>query len=158
MKKNKFRVWCEFWINGELHREMESSASWFLLTQTGKLWSYVPLEQPKPILLIGNKEKDGYKKVIPLFYTGLTDKNGEEIYEEDILLINNKNYEPENDLYYEGRVLVEKTEQLGFNLKPLDPVDEWGFDSTSMWHVGEGDTTEIIGNKFENPELSKEIK
>jgi len=91
-------------------------------------------------------------------YTGLKDKNGKGIYHEDILLVNNKNYDPEDDLYYEGRVLVEKIEQLGFNLKPLDPVDEWGFDSTSMWHVGEGDTTEVIGNKFENPELSKEIK
>jgi len=88
-------------------------------------------------------------------YIGFTDKNGKGIFWGDILLVNNKNYDPENDLYYEGRVLVEKTEQLGFSLKPLDPVDEWSFDSTSMWHVGEGDTTEIIGNKYENQELMK---
>ena len=96
-----------------------------------------------------------FKDVIPMQYTGLKDKNRKEIYEGDILLLNNKNYDPTNDLYYEGRVIVRGTEDLGYTFKPIDPIPE-SFDSTSMWHVGEEDTTEIIGNIYENPELTKE--
>lgn len=88
-------------------------------------------------------------------YTGLRDKNGKEIYIGDILLLNNKNYDPTGDLYYEGRVIVRGTEDLGYTFEPVDPISE-PFDSTSMWHVGEEDTTEIIGNTYENPSLLEE--
>lgn len=138
MKYNKFRVW-------DKKGKVMSYNPYYLLSSAGLLfWMFADSE---PCLLA----QDDFEV---MFYIGLKG-NGKEIYHEDILMVNNKNYDPSNYLYYEGRVLVKKIEQLGFNLKPLDPVDEWSFDSTSMWHVGEKDTTEIIGNKFENPELMK---
>ena len=78
MRENKFRVYCEFEFEGEIVKTMESSASWFLMTQTGKLWTYGPGEIPRPL------EKE-YKKAIPLFYTGRKDKDGAEIYKGDII-------------------------------------------------------------------------
>jgi len=78
LKENKFRVYCEFEFEGELKKCMESPASWFLLSQTGKLWTYDPVEIPHPI------EKE-YKVAIPLFYSGFKDINKVEIYEADII-------------------------------------------------------------------------
>lgn len=89
-------------------------------------------------------------------YIGIKDRNGREVYIGDIIRLNNKTYDPENDLLYEGIAVIEATEDLGYRIKPIKPIPpDWGFDSTSMWHVGEGDTTEVIGNKYENPELMK---
>jgi len=97
------------------------------------------------------------ENILLMQYTGLKDKDGKEIFIGDILRLNNKNYDPENDLYYEGIAVVQPTKELGYQIKPIKPIpDEWNYDSTSMWHVGEGDTTEIIGNIYENPELIAE--
>ena len=78
MKENIFRVYCEFEFEGELKKCMESPASWFLLSQTGKLWTYDSVDIPRPI----GKE---YKVAIPLFYSGFKDRDGVEIYEADII-------------------------------------------------------------------------
>lgn len=127
MKENKFRVYCEIEFEGKITKSMESPASWFLLTQTGKLWSYDPFVVPQPL------EKE-YKKAIPLFYTGLKDKNGKEIYEGDILNLRYKDEEPNVIVL---RNLIVDTYWIS---------DELGFKDS---------TVEIIGNIYENPELLK---
>ena len=137
MRENKFRVYCEFEFDGELHKSMESPASWFLMTQTGKLWTNDSGQPPRPL----GKE---YKKAIPLFYTGLKDKRGEEIYQGD--LIKNESGRICEVKWLRGygrwdafvRKIVKDDSQIGFN-----PED---------WRR----CVEIIGNKYMNPGLLKE--
>ena len=128
MKENKFRVYCEIEFEGKITKCMENPASWFLLTQTGKLWTYDPGEVPRPL------EKE-YKKAIPLFYTGLKDKNGTEIYEGDILNLRYKDNAP--------NVIILRN----FIVDTYWISDELGFKDS---------TIEVIGNIYENPELLKE--
>ena len=138
MRENKFRVWCEFEVNGKIEKSMESAASWFLLTQTGKLWSYGPTESPQPL------EKE-YKKAIPLFYTGLKDKNDKEICEGDIV-------------QFAVDVLDDGT--FGNNLKPnyfvlakvIFKASAYRYDWGSEAPIAHSNC-EIIGNIYENPEL-----
>ncbi len=142
MRENKFRVYCEFEVNGELHRSMESSASWFLLSQTGKLWTYGPTDKPRPI------EKE-YKKAIPLFYTGLKDKNGKEIYEGDICRAAKSFICSIFIDLYDGIIMTwafsnARSKLMGNMAEP-------------MWRNHEI-ALEVIGNIYENPELLKEVK
>ena len=126
MKENKFRVYCEIEFEGKITKSMESPASWFLLTQTGKLWSYDPGETPQPL----GKE---YKKAIPLFYTGLKDKHGKEIYEGDIL-------------YYEFK--------QGWEIFFEDGCYYMMYDKHSyLFEKMRAMESEIIGNIYMNPEL-----
>jgi len=131
MKPIKFKVWCEFEIDGEIQTSMESPASWFLLTQGGKLWSYDPITSPKPL------EKE-YKKAIPLFYTGLKDKNGKEIYEGDVVEQKIEGYTEQLLIYWDDEV-------AGFVLDGL------------LFHESfSPDKFKIIGNIYENEGLLEE--
>jgi len=135
MREIKFRVWL---------KENQLMSDVFTLSRTTQGWGMAAVDY---------RPKDHYEL---MQYTGLKDKNGREIYEGDIVRLNNKNYDPEYDLFYEGIVVVEQTESLGFNLKAIDPVIDGEFnkyDSSRFWHFAREDTTEIIGNIYENPEL-----
>ena len=101
----------------------------------------------KDTLSINWGNKDEYENVDRAFqgelqqFTGLKDKNGKEIYEGDIVDWPN----------YEGKLLylVEFSEgRFGLNLSN----DGFGFT------IKISEECEVIGNKFENPELLEEKK
>ena len=127
MRENKYRVWCEFEINGKIEKSMESAASWFLLTQTGKLWSYGPTESPQPL----GKE---YKKAIPLFYIGFKDFDDEEIYDGDIIEFYNAQYTKEK----KEVKFINNNDYCGWNI------------SSSFSSAG---NARVVGNIYENPDL-----
>lgn len=72
MENVKYRVWCEFTINGEKHYEMASPENWFLLTQTGHLMSHGPMS-------FDPNAEQKHDKLIVEFFTGRDDENKEEI-------------------------------------------------------------------------------
>jgi len=130
MKENKFRVYCEIEFEGKITKCMESPASWFLMTQTGKLWTHDPAEAPRPL------EKE-YKVAIPLFYTGFKDKDKVEIYEGDIL-----NGDFPDVVFWDD-------DRGQWRLRNSENPDD------TLWEIIRDNNPEIIGNIYMNPELLK---
>lgn len=85
-------------------------------------------------------------------YTGLTDKNGNKIWENDILsvlLIGETDEQKENCIVRYGRKAENFRIELGFNL-------EWTKTDYLRCDIGfwtENREVEVIGNIFDNPEL-----
>ena len=89
-----------------------------------------------------------------LQFTGLTDKNGVEIYEGDILAYchyDDMEYKNENDI---NRSVVPETAYRTF-VKQKGIVDTEGHDEYKLidWLSNWDYHFKVIGNKFENPEL-----
>jgi len=130
MRPKKFRVWCEFEIEGQLHKCMEGPASWFLLTQTGHLMSHGPMS-------FDPNAEQKYKKAVPMFCIDLCDKHGTEIYKGDI--VKRHNGEIGEVVFEEGCFIIVRT--YTDTLEHIDWPTDYFFDCT------------IIGNIYENPEL-----
>jgi len=93
-------------------------------------------------------------------FTGLKDKNGVEVYFDDIVKFCFHDENDENSMY-EGTAVI--TESITYGVGILFDYDEWPYQK--VWAVIEGGviedlweddnlwTVEVIGNIYENPEL-----
>jgi len=150
MRKIKFRVWCEFEIEGKLIKEMAGPESWFLLEQNGGLMAHDPASGFLPNIA------KRHKKLIPMLWTSLLDRQGKEIYEGDIVKWDDRS----GGKYWRiAKVIFEKG-MFGFEIIKAIPVDSCDVGYKFIGNFSYQDSTEIdleiIGNIYENPELLEE--
>lgn len=83
-------------------------------------------------------------------YTGIKDKNDVEIYEGDIVLIDD-----DGDSYITTIIWCSEDNYPAFDLDFKYIPDEWHYDSNVLSSIMNNDyeTIEVIGNIYENPEL-----
>ena len=132
MREIKFKIWDK-----TRNKWLFSNCGKFLLTQEGKAMFHMDGDNPlEPII-----DQIEYEV---LFYTGLKDKNGKEIYEGDII----KNNFAETI----GSIMFA---DCGYWIKTINKDI---FDNTIYHVLGQydGEVLEIIGNIYENPELLEE--
>lgn len=98
------------------------------------------------VTLSGYVNEDGWPYEVDadiLQYTGLKDKNGKEIYEGDILSIK---------IYSGDKVIVEGKTVVEFKDGCFGVI--WGYDKSFLSLKSFFNTKfEVVGNKYENPEL-----
>jgi len=84
------------------------------------------------------------KSFIPIQYTGLKDKNGKEIYEMDTVRYG------EQTQYYKG------VGNITFSISDGGWYIYWYYHKRHILNEKMAKQCEVIGNRYENPELSKE--
>ncbi len=140
MREIKFRVWDKKERKFRLPFEFAIDGDGVLVSFEGDYWRNVT-------------DKDRYEIS---FYTGLKDKNGKEIYEGDVIRLYRKNAFGER-----GEIIGAVTyiaDDLGYALtncivrQPDGKTEKW--DRTFLYK-DETQDLEIIGNVYENPELSE---
>ena len=89
--------------------------------------------------------QDGDRELVPVMSTGLKDRNGKEIYEGDILCIENYYHD-----YQDGIAISEIPDN---RIEPVywDVAGMWMTDNEVLVEVCA--ISEVIGNIYENPEL-----
>ena len=89
----------------------------------------------------GNVVKEDLKNYVLMQSTGLTDKNGKEIFEGDVLKVTDKHSWLEVVSFSEKKAMF-VSKEIGFPESPL-----WELFNTVLFEI------EIIGNIYKNPEL-----
>ena len=154
MRPIKFRAW------DTKNKCMESPASWLLLTQTGTVLFSGPMSPVR-------QAADG--QYLVEFFTGHTDKNGEEIFEGDIVRLRCSGVGGACDRAGVMAVIEWLEERACFWPRILDKMVHVDFGSQAgkkvhmgeihgwagmhhCWSRGWG-YIEVVGNIHENPEL-----
>ena len=154
MREIKFRgkeIESGKWVYGGLFKE-PAPPQCFEKTLKDKYWIVYPDPRYMPDWNLPYKmvRTDVEKDTIGQ-YTGLKDKNGKEIYDGDIIHINNNLLDEFNYL------IVWNEEYLRYYLFSIDKKSINRLGGILEAHLGSmKDKIEIIGNKWDNPELLKE--
>lgn len=112
---------------------------------TGALITSNSILQHKGVIKLWDEE-DGWVEVEPnsvCQYTGLTDKNGKNIFEGDIVLYNGEKH----------IVVFETRGGTGYFGIKIDHIETWGFCLSVPAKL-----MEVIGNIYDNPELAERSK
>ena len=137
----KFRVWDteqEIWIEDDFHIDRDGNIVRF--DNDGREWV----------------EPTSQKRYILMLYTGLQDKHGKEIYEGDIVFNHWTNIN--------GRELGQRW-VVKYGTHSVEGHDYYSNEAAGFYYDHGGDTyniislpgeVEIIGNRWENPELMEE--
>jgi uncharacterized phage protein (TIGR01671 family) len=137
----------------------------FRVWDVGKMFYTVTVGQNPAVLDGGGEWAECTESCVVMQYTGLKDKNGKDVYQNDLIKItaDKENY---GSTSYGGIALI-VPQICGYDIKPIKPSleeldEEWrnggdGWDSTSMWHIDNPDNVEVIGNIYENPELLERV-
>lgn len=161
MREIKFRVW-DSEKKRMLYKEwMDGDGILLLISIHGEICGYVSDDGGKNGLW-EHEEEINKGRLILLQYTGLKDRNGREIYEGDIIVIEDMwtdkitidggPQEPANHL----SPVVFKDGSFGCDILESADYLKKGFISFPMIEDGIGDDPgklEVIGNIYENPEL-----
>jgi len=89
-----------------------------------------------------------HETMLPLQFTGLKDCKGREIYEGDILRYTESVWNVDSPPTYSLKtriIVVDEASDLAND-----------FNDTFGWNIPYSDNIEVVGNKFENPELLEE--
>lgn len=125
----KFRFWGKF---GELNEEKDECENEMLYGDRFCFSDHAPIND-----LFADKS------FVAMQFTGLTDKNGKEIYEGDVLKIN---------LYDDEWV----TKVRDYNGTLVIDVEGCDWNTTALSFLDDEAETEVIWNIYENPELLKD--
>ncbi len=130
MREIKFRAWV---------KEKKAIFEVILIDYVSKKVTYI-VERTGHLL---NIRHDKFNDVELMQYTGIKDKDNKEIYEGDIL------FESFGERYY--KVVFENG---SFRAEFKGDFEEYSFDLIDV--VAQG--CEIVGNIYENPELTEEVR
>ncbi len=137
MRELKFRAW---------YKKEKSMYSWI----KDKILGFIFLNKEDMILNIDLKDFKNKDYELTQF-TGLKDKNGKEIYEGDILDYTKKGFNKQLAI-----VEFDKTKAIfGVTTKHIFPDESGKWRGIFQIITENLDNCEVIGNKFENPELLK---